>query len=302
MPFVLEDRDRAAIDKRMDRLLRDLGRVEPPLPLELVRDRLNLDLGYFSREDPGLLRKGLHHLKVGARQLRLRPQLALEVVQKLDLRAVLLPDAKRIIIDDTLPAKKQRWAEAHEIGHRVLPWHGGLAMGDRLATLSPACHHQTEGEANYAGGRLLFLGARFEEELPAVDDLDFRAIQKLHRRCKNSLTTTLWRTVEAMEVPAFGLLSLHPRDVVPVGTKQVRHFLCNGSFKRRFPGVRAAGLFTQLGRYCFRRKGPVGSLEISLFDTDGREHTFLFESFDNQYDILTLGTWRSERKALVAVA
>jgi Zn-dependent peptidase ImmA (M78 family) len=77
----------------------------------------------------------------------------------------LVPDRKRILIDKDLPSAKQRWGEAHEIGHSILPWHDVVMPGDKKRTLSLACEQQVESEANFAAGRLLFLQEQFTGRL-----------------------------------------------------------------------------------------------------------------------------------------
>ena len=53
----------ADIDRRVTRILRDLGNPEPPLQLRLVREALKLDLEYYRKDDPGALHgKGVRNL------------------------------------------------------------------------------------------------------------------------------------------------------------------------------------------------------------------------------------------------
>ena len=73
-----------------------------------------------------------------------------DAVQNLSLKALYLPDQKRILLDQDLPLLKHRWNEAHEIGHDIIPWHTGMMLGDTEQTLTPACHQIMEAEANYA--------------------------------------------------------------------------------------------------------------------------------------------------------
>jgi hypothetical protein len=163
--LILSQGTAVAINDRVERILADLGNPEPPLRLEEVRELLRLDLKYYSSEDVGWLQEKIHKLRVAGKQVIARPSLMLDVVKKLDLKGLTVPDRKRILIDAELPPPKQRWSEAHEVLHNVLPWHDGVARGDHKRTLSPTCHDQVEGEANHGAGRLLFLGSRFEAEL-----------------------------------------------------------------------------------------------------------------------------------------
>ena len=148
----LTERTERDIDRRVSKILKDLGDPDPPLRLEVVRELLRLDLAYYSSSDQGVLSETVHRLSVAGKQVFQRPGLLWEAVKKLDLKALWLPDRKRILIDKELPSKKQRWGEAHEIGHSILPWHEAAIHGDMKQTLSPTCEHQIEAEANFTAG------------------------------------------------------------------------------------------------------------------------------------------------------
>ena len=171
----LKQKTAADIDRLIERLLKDIGDQEPPLKLEVVRDFLKLDRGFYSATDPGLLQETVHKLRVGAKQVLLRPALLVEAVRKFNLRALYVPDQKRILLDESQPKIKHRWNEAHEIGHSVVPWHAGAMLGDDDTTLIPSCHAKLENEANFAAARLLFLRQRFVDEAkaltPSIDSL-----------------------------------------------------------------------------------------------------------------------------------
>ena len=154
----------ADIDAQVVKVLRGLGNPEPPIDLAVVRDLLRLDRQYYSTTDDGLLRETVSKLKVAGLQILMRPTLLREAVQSLSLKALYLPDQKRILIDKDLPKLKHRWNEAHEVGHDIIPWHEGMMLGDTEQTLTPTCHAIMEAEANYAAGQLLFLADRFRSE------------------------------------------------------------------------------------------------------------------------------------------
>ena len=118
---ILRERVRRDIQARTDKVLRELGHPEPPLRLEDVRELLRLDRDYFSSSKDGLLQSVASKLKRGGIQLLNRPTLLIDAIKKFDLRALYLPDRKRILIDDSIPKPKHRWLEAHEIGHDLLP-------------------------------------------------------------------------------------------------------------------------------------------------------------------------------------
>ena len=153
------------IDKRITKILNDLDNPEPPLRLEIVRELLRLDFAFYSSSNTGAINETIHRLKVAGKQVIDRPALLIDAIRKWDLKALWVPDRKRILIDSELPSAKQRWGEAHEIGHSILPWHEAVMHGDWKRTLSLACEQQVESEANYAAGRLLFLQDVFRGRL-----------------------------------------------------------------------------------------------------------------------------------------
>ena len=159
------DSERRDINRRVERILKDLGNPEPPLSLEDVRYLLRLDLKYYSSTDVSAAREVAHKLYVAGKQIIERPALLIDVIRKSKLSALWLPDRKRILIDRDAPKLKHRWMEAHEIGHSVIEWHRSCLFGDDEVTLSQACHEQIEAEANYAAGQLLFMQKLFYDEV-----------------------------------------------------------------------------------------------------------------------------------------
>lgn len=186
----LSERTTADIDAQVLKVLRGLGDPEPPVDLRLVRELLRLDRSYYSTTDDGLLRETVSRLKVAGVQMLRRPTIVADAVRTWSLKALYLPDQKRILIDKDLPLLKHRWNEAHEIGHDLIPWHADMMLGDTEQTLSPTCHAHMEAEANYAAGRLLFLAGRFVAEAggsaPSLDE-----VLRLNGLFGNTITSTL---------------------------------------------------------------------------------------------------------------
>ena len=160
----LNNKTAADIDGRVERVLRGLGHPEPPLALPDVRELLKLDRAFYTAEDPRLAREIISRIRIAGIQVYRRPTLLLDAIRKASLQALYLPDRKRILLDRSLPEKKHRWHEAHEIGHSLIPWHEEVMLGDNSYTLSQDCHEQVEIEANFAAARLLFLRERFTDE------------------------------------------------------------------------------------------------------------------------------------------
>lgn len=283
------------IDAQVNKVIRGLGNPEPPLQLEDVREILKLDRRYYSSTDDGFLRETISKLTVAGTQILMRPSLILDAVRKFDLRALYLPDRKRILLDRAQPQLKHRWNEAPEIGHSILPWHEDLMLGDQEQTLSPGCHAQIEAEANYAAGQLLFLQSRFSN---AANDYapNLDAIRYLKGNFGNTYTTTFWRFIEDChhQLPMLGLIGGHPQLSVDgvIGT-DIRHIIESPAYKSKFESLTIDRLNREILTYCqYRKAGPLGSNEVTIKDRRGERHIFLFETFSNTYDCLTLATYQ----------
>lgn len=285
------------IDRRVERILKGLGNPEPPLRLEDVRELLKLDLAFYRADDPGILRETVSRIRVAAIQVFKRPSLLGDVIKKMSLKALYLPDRKRILLDGDLPLLKHRWNEAHEIGHSIVPWHDDMMHGDNSQTVSADCREHVEAEANYAAGRLLFLRDRFVEEALSFAP-GIKAVRSLHGTYGNTLSTTLYRYIECAgeDLPFVGMITGHPNvakrkaDFDP--TQPCRHFVRSPAFAQRFSKLSEVALFQAVARYCgTQRGGPLGEDELVLMDDNGDKHRFFFETFFNHYDGLTLGTY-----------
>lgn len=281
------------IDAQVAKLLRDLGNPEPPLRLEVVRDRLQLDLQYYSSTDHSFVRDTVHAVKVAGKQILRRPSILIDAIKQASLRALLLPDRKRILIDSELPKLKHRWAEGHEIGHDLTPWHKEYLLGDSEDELSPACHATIEAEANYACGQLLFLQERFVDEMMSLS-LTIDSVNYLADLFGNTRTSTLWRLVEQYRgsKPIVGIVSCHPiRLEKDFDAKQpCRHVIQSPVFRQRFSNVTEIELFSGVQSYCGSQSGgPLGDGEVLLRDDNGAKHVFQFETFHFFHYALTMG-------------
>lgn len=258
--------------------------LSPRLRLEDVRELLKLDFGYYTATDPGLAHEAISRIRVATIQVFRRPTLIFDAIRKFSLKALYLPDRKRILLDGDEPKLKHRWNEAHEVGHSLLPWHEEMMHGDNEHTLSRACMEQIEAEANFAAGRLLFLRDRFVEEArssaPAIE-----TVKQLHKRFGNTLSTTLWRFVESAcdAQPVVGLITCHPHpsrepdDHDPA--KPCKHFIQSTSFQARFGKLSEAEIFAAIRGYCGRQRGGMlGHGDLILTDDNGDDHRFAFET------------------------
>ena len=298
----LSERTALDIDRLISKIIRDLGNPKPPLKLEEVRYLLNLDTQFYSSTDDGVLREFVHKLKLAGKQVVDRPSLLLDVVKKWSLKALFLPDRKRILIDASLPEAKWRWSEGHEINHSLIPWHNTLTLGDDKTTLTPACHEQIEAEANYGTGRLLFIRDVFDEMARSTKPC-FKSVEGLAKTFGNNLTNTLWRYVEQSDQVLLGVVCPHPR-YLPHDfdlADPLRYFIRSKSFLEQFPNITEVDLFRIIKAYCSRsRGGPLGSSESLLSDSNGVPHIFTFETFSNTHEVLTLGVYRGVKPNIVS--
>ena len=291
------------IDNRVERLLQGLGYPEPPLSLIDIQELLKLDIKYYTATDPNMLDDIVNRIRVASIQVYKRPSLLLDVVKKLSLKALYLPDKKRILLDNDLPKLKHRWNTAHEIGHSILPWHGEVMLGDNEHTLSKSCHESFEREANLAAGNLLFLRNRFLEEALSRP-FNFNGINELKNIFGNTISSTLYHFVETIGVdkPMLGMISCHPHiDRRPVNfdvNKPCRHFILSPAFLDRFGLLTEHEIFQMISSYSgFQGGGILGGDNFIIKDKNRDPHIFYFETFFNRYDALTLGVYVQESKS-----
>jgi hypothetical protein len=83
----------------------------------------------------------------------------------------------------------------------VSQWHQTLLHGDNAFSLSPDCHEQVEAEANYGAGLLLFLQDQLVE-FSRSSSPTLSLVQSASKRFGNTITSSLWRLVEALGIPA----------------------------------------------------------------------------------------------------
>lgn len=175
-----------------------------------------------------------------------------------------------------------------------------LPKQHKQRTLSYACHQQVEAEANFAAGRLLFLQEAFDERVKS-EPVTFDQVKKLGKEFGNTMTSTLWRTVESVEEPLFGMVSQHPRRATDESKAVIRYFLRSKIFADQFPGVTAVEVFESLQAFCFGNRGPIGSAEVIYRDAGGQRHVFFVETFFNHHEALTLGVHRRKQSVVVGV-
>jgi len=147
---ILKESVAQKVEKHCERLHNDLGNPEPPICLDAIRELLRLDKTFYSLEDPSFLDQVFHKLSIAGQQVISQPTRLLAVWQRWDIKALWIPDTRHILLDNSIVELKKRWAETHEIGHSILPWHKAYLLGDPESSLSVSCRVKIEAEANYA--------------------------------------------------------------------------------------------------------------------------------------------------------
>ncbi|HUO14031.1 MAG TPA: ImmA/IrrE family metallo-endopeptidase [Verrucomicrobiae bacterium] len=284
---MLKPATRRDVDIQVEKILKGLGNPEPPLDLNAVFTLLQLDPQYYRTSEDGVVRETISRVKVGAKLIFERPTRIWDAIKAADLKALWIPDQKRILIDGDLHEMKKRWNGAHEIGHSMLDWHRDFTFGDDQLTLTEGCHIELEAEANYAAGRLLFLQSRFDQYVKGMRHT-LKSLSRISMDFGNSWTSTLYRAVETLDVPSFAVIGGHPRR--RTAEEKTRHFVTSTPFDAMFPKFGEAEALAIVRSYCsFSTRGPLGESTFALEDLEGECWEFTVESFAlPQGDVLTL--------------
>ena len=228
-------------------------------------------------------------------------------MRKRGIKALVVPDKKRILIDETLHKAKHRRAEGHESIHTVLEWHEPILHGDSEVTMKQSCLDKVEAEANYGAGQLLFLRDRFTAE--ALSSAPTVAlVQALAKSFNNTHASTLWRLVETAgcELPILGVMHYHPAPRFASNkndpSNPCRHFIRSDAFAAMFSVTTELSVFESIKNYIQPKQGGhVGSSAVTLTDDNGDDHEFSFETFNFRHECLTLVVHLRKRPAVVPV-
>ena len=297
---ILKESVAQKVEKHCERLHNDLGNPEPPICLDAIRELLRLDKTFYSLEDPSFLDQVFHTLSIAGKQVISQPTRLLAVWQQWDIKALWIPDIRHILLDNSIAKLKKRWAETHEIGHSILPWHGEYLHGDPESSLSESCRVKIESEANYAAGHILFPKKFFREALPEVSKIDFKDIKSISKSFGNSIKSTLWRTVETLDVPCFGFICEDPRLVLPssitqnaLSLKQTRHFFCSRPFAERFSHISEETVWNYLIKHCTQAKWNILDTDTTnIGDSAGQVSQFHIGAFNLKHYVATFAISR----------
>jgi hypothetical protein len=108
---------------------------------------------------------------------------------------------------------RERFAQAHELGHQVMSWHDvDPTYLDDDESLGPSAKGIFEHEANFFGAETIFQGAHFRM-LARDYQPSFNAIFTLAHQHGASRQSTAWRFVEEQD-EALALLQYYPANAI----------------------------------------------------------------------------------------
>jgi hypothetical protein len=125
-------------------------------------------------------------------------------------------------------------------------------FGDTEVTLSPSCHEQIEAQANFGAGRLLFFQDQLRDFI-SLSTPNFALVKAIKNRYGNTLTSSLWRLIEALDVPALGMVGPPPWEATADGTASCRYFIRSAAFIEQFANVTESHAYSLL-RACSTRR------------------------------------------------
>ena len=275
------------IDKIVEKVLKEALLNQPPIHIEDLLSHLEIDRDFYNLEDPGLIRRMQHRIKIYGHRYGHR---FIKVAKKVRLAALWLPDREQILVDSSLPAPKQKWASFHDVAHSLLPWQKIYFLGDTAETLNADIQIRLEKEAHYGASALMFCGKLFSKE--ALDtDPKWSSIEILSKRYDGSYPTTLRRYIRFSHDLPMVLVVSTPwwMEISDDQEHPLRHFVRSKRFESEFGNITPGELLEVINDNTERRKGgPVGDFSLSLLDLNGTPHEFRAESFFNQYYLLTL--------------
>jgi len=279
----MNDQTRKEIDKCVSMVLKDAGIKKPPVRIEDILDCLELDRDFYNLDDPSLLQRVFHKIKVGGLRLK-------HLTGKISLAGLWLPDEGRILIDKSLPPIKRDWPSFHDTTHTILKWHRPFFLGDTAQTLDPDFQEMLESEANYGASALMFSGKMFTEE--GLDTPpEWSSIEMLHKRYGKSLVMTLRRYVEfTHNIPMIMMVSTPWWLEIPADQQYPwRNIVYSPFYSLKFGKVNPESFSSLVNTKLLKKRGGiVGSFGFVIKNLNGDRCEFKAECFFNRYYVLTM--------------
>lgn len=136
-------------------------------------------------------------------------------------------------------ARRERFAQGHELGHQVIPWHNvDAAYLDDAETLSPDAKAIFEREANFFSAEVIFQGPRFRA-LARDYQSSFQAVFSLADLHNASRQATSWRFVEEQDEEV-ALVQYYPGNSIDEHGNRAWNLwltIASPAFSRRYFGI-----------------------------------------------------------------
>jgi hypothetical protein len=191
---------------------------------------------------------------------------------------------------------RARLTQAHEIGHKIIPWHEAPLQLDDAERLLGITHDQLEIEAYLAGGHLIFQGPRFQRHA-----LDYRVSIETPVALAQDYGASLHATIRyymTHHPDAVGLLvaGVHEKrdGTVPLwrSVESPSFYQSFGCLEDRMNGslAIARGDGKPLGDIAHRAMSAseVAAKELVIPDLRGERREFVAEAFCNTRNILVM--------------
>lgn len=202
------------------------------------------------------------------------------------------------LVDLSQPEPRARLTEAHEIGHKIIPWHQAAFQLDDEERLLGHTHEKLEREAYLAGGHLIFQGSHFWQRA-----LDYR----VSIGTPVALAADYGASMHAA-IRYYVLGHPDPVSVLVAG----RYVKSNGSVPV-FESVDSSSFLDRFGALALRMNGelmigsgegrPLGDIaktalsggevaekEVLVRDISGERCSFAAEAFYNQHNLFVMLT------------
>jgi hypothetical protein len=196
--------------------------------------------------------------------------------------------AETAFVDFSQPEGRARFIQAHELGHRVVPWHEGAFVDDEQR-LFRETEEMLELEASLAGAHLIFQGQPFFERALEYP-ISLKTPLLLAQTFKASLHATIHYYIEHHPEPVAGLIAGQiPRQD---GTVPIFRSLESPTFRSRFGPLATRFPTRSLPLGDVKPLGPLlaqarvavdpPATPVTLIDLNKAKQRFVAETFFNQ--------------------
>lgn len=203
-----------------------------------------------------------------------------------------------IFVDRSQGPPRVRFAEAHELGHKVIPWHKGSFQLDDSERIFGDTEELLEAEAKLAGAHLVFQGTAFRERaLDYATTLDSPIA--LADDYGVSMHVTIRHYVEQHPEPVAVLITgryEYSDGSVPVWTS-----VASESFETRYGSLLEKCAGNERLAVCGGDAAPLGDIvheamlgsrtaskDVKILDRTGTYRKCVAEAFFNQYTVFVM--------------